>query len=636
MEKSTPLEVRSRRNLPIRQRRIGLLTGSNFFAAALLGLMFVLMFFSAWNDSATMDELAHIPAGYSYLTKQDYRLNPEHPPLIKDLAALPLLFLNLNFPTDKPAWTKDINGQWTMGSIFLYESGNDADKILRFSRFPIMLLAIFFGWILFRWARGLYGNRVALLTLFFYSFSPTFIAHSRYVTTDLAAAFGFFIGIVYFVKFLEWQNKKWILAAGAVLGIALLLKFSLFLLLPLYVIFGFLWVFLNHYEETKKLEFKKRFFHLIKEWLKIAGKIFLIFLIAGAVVWLVYEYHVWNYPIEKQKADAEFTLTSFGFRPLANLVIFMSDKLFLRPFSQYLLGLLMVVQRSSGGNTAYFWGEVSATGWKLYFPIAYLLKEHLAFHLLALLAGLAAIITIVRSKQKNFQNFLEWLKDNFALTAGIIFIAVYWIQSILSPLNIGVRHILPTLPFIYILVSRQLIRRLFSFEVSEEPKNIWEVLKIIYRHYVRNVPKYLILFAAILWIFSATVFSFPYYLSYYNELAGGTKNGYKYIVDSNYDWGHDLKRLKFFVEKNEIPKIYLDYFGGGSPGYYFGEKFVPWNSAKGAPPPNSWFAVSATFLQGARAKPVKGFIVNSEDSYFWLKERTPVNRAGASIFIYKF
>ncbi len=138
-------------------------------ACLMLGFMFVLMFFSSWNDSATMDELAHIPAGYSYLTQQDYRLNPEHPPLIKDLTALPLLLLNLNFPTNVDSWQKDINGQWTMGAIFLYEAGNNADRILRFSRFPVMLLALLFGWLLFRWIRRIYGDKVALLALFFFN-----------------------------------------------------------------------------------------------------------------------------------------------------------------------------------------------------------------------------------------------------------------------------------------------------------------------------------------------------------------------------------------------------------------------------------------------------------------------------------
>ena len=84
---------------------------SNIIAVSLLLIMFLMMFFSAWNESATFDELAHITAGYSYLTQKDYRLNPEHPPLVKDLAAFPLLFLNLNFPTDVKVSQEDSNCQ---------------------------------------------------------------------------------------------------------------------------------------------------------------------------------------------------------------------------------------------------------------------------------------------------------------------------------------------------------------------------------------------------------------------------------------------------------------------------------------------------------------------------------------------
>lgn len=611
-----------------------MLKKANFAALVMLGIMFFLMFFSAWNDSAIMDELAHIPAGYSYLTQKDYRLNPEHPPLIKDLAAFPLLFLGLNFPTDRSAWTQDINGQWTMGSIFLYESGNDPDKILRWSRLPIMLLALFFGWLIFKWIGGFYGAKVGLLTLFFYSFSPTFLAHSRYVTTDLAAAFGFFIGTVYFLKFLESQSPQKNFFAGVIFGIALLLKFSLFLLAPLYIVFGILWIFLNHYEETKRLSFKKRLSHLLKEWGKILIKILVIFIIGAAIVWLIYQYHIWNYPAEKQKSDTEFLLSSFGTRPLAESVIFMSDKPILRPFAQYLLGMLMVIQRAGGGNTTYFLGEVSAAGWISYFPAAYLLKEYLAFHIFTILA-LYFGFKRIRANQKSFTNFLGWLKNNFILAVGAIFIIVYWFQSITSPLNIGVRHIMPTFPFIYLLVGRQIILWFRSFDILEEPANIFSVFKKIFRHYIKNIQKNLLVFILILWIFGAAISSFPYYLSYYNELAGGTKNGYKYITDSNYDWGQDLKRLKFFVEKNDIPKIYLDYFGGGSPKYELGEKFEPWNSAKGMPPPESYFAVSATFLQGGQGQPSKGFIIKPVDSYSWLKNKEPAFRAGSSIFIFQ-
>src|SRR3989338_6898874 len=97
-------------------------------AAFILAVMVVLMIASAWNDTAIMDELAHIPAGYSYVTQFDMRLNPEHPPLIKDLAGFPLLFIdNINFPSEIKDWKSEINGQWGFGNFFLFHSGNPAD-----------------------------------------------------------------------------------------------------------------------------------------------------------------------------------------------------------------------------------------------------------------------------------------------------------------------------------------------------------------------------------------------------------------------------------------------------------------------------------------------------------------------------
>src|SRR4051812_41684989 len=84
---------------------------------------FSLMLWSAKTDSAIDDELAHIPAGYGYVHNLDYRLNPEHPPLVKALAMLPVLALNPNFPTNSTAWQTELNGQWDMGANFLYKSG---------------------------------------------------------------------------------------------------------------------------------------------------------------------------------------------------------------------------------------------------------------------------------------------------------------------------------------------------------------------------------------------------------------------------------------------------------------------------------------------------------------------------------
>ncbi|MBU1159923.1 glycosyltransferase family 39 protein [Patescibacteria group bacterium] len=599
---------------------------TKIFAIGLLAWMFVVIFFSAWNDSATMDELAHIPSGYSYLAEQDYRLNPEHPPLIKDLSAVPLLFLNLNFPTDVPAWTEYINGQWNMGRIFIYESGNDADKIIHFSRFPIMLLAILFGWLLFKWAKKLYGNKVGLLTLFFYTMSPTFLAHSHYVTTDLGAAFGFFIGLASFINFLARPTRKNLIIAGIAFGIAQLLKFSLVILAPIYFLLAMFWIFLENYGGWKKI---------FSKILPAIGKLFIIGIIGVIIIWPVYQFHVWNYPAEQQKADTEWTLKSFGFKPAAESVIWMSDKPIIRPLGQYLFGVLMVTQRAAGGNTAYFMGKVTSEGSKLYFPILYFLKEHLAFHILTLIALIFGIINIKRVKEKSFRAVMEWMRDNFALTASMVFVAIYILQSITSNLNIGVRHILPTFPFIYLIVSRQIVRWVKTSDI-EEPRNIFEQIKHFFYVCFKSLKKSAVILVLCLWIFLVNILTFPYFLSYFNELGGGTENGYKIATDSNYDWGQDMKRLKDFTEKNKVEKIYIDYFGGGNIEYYFQNKGKEWNSAKGELPAGSWLAVSLNTLMSAQAQPAPGFERKYEDSYSWLKDKKPVARAGTSIFIYKF
>ena len=595
----------------------------NYLALAILAVMAGLMYFSALNDSAIMDELAHIPAGYSYLTQKDYRLNPEHPPLIKDLAALPLLFQKINFPTDTKAWQEDINGQWTQGAVFLYETGNDADKILFWMRLPMMLLALFFGGLFFWWTKKNFGPSVAVLSLTFYAFSPTILAHSRFVTTDLAAAFAFFIGIVSFLKFLELPTWKNVFIAGSLFGVAQLLKFSLFLLVPIYGILLVVWVVVQiHLRWPEQLAL----------FFKLLGKTIVVGLVGLILVWAVYAYHVWNYPPERQLNDTEFTLTSFGNRTLVGLDLWLVKQPLLRPLGQYFMGILMVVQRVAGGNTNYFLGEVGSVGSRLYFPTMYLLKEPLAFHILSLLALGFAIWKTLKVRQKTLAKVMLWAKERFLVLAAWIFIIFYWGYSMKSPLNIGVRHLMPTLPFIYLLVSKEILGWIKYIEYAD-PHTWHGWLKNIYRLYIKSIPKYMLLGVLMVWLISATLLSYPHFLPYYNELAGGTENGWRYAVDSNYDWGQDLRRLKDFTEQNKIQKISLDYFGGGSPRYELGDKFEAWWSAKG--PASEWFAISATFQMGAFGKTAPGFVRKPEDSYLWLRSYQPMARAGKSIFIYR-
>ena len=128
---------------------------------------------------------------------------------------------------------------------------------------------------------------------------------------------------------------------------------------------------------------------------------------------------------------------------------------------------------------------------------------------------------------------------------------------------------------------------------------------------------------------------YPHLLSYCNELAGGADKCYLYVVDSNYDWGQDLKRLTKWVEENKIDKIYVDYFGGGDTEYYLKEKYAPWWGTRDPKelPKDSYLAISATFLQGGRGKPAPGF--DQPTGYYrWLDNYQPIAKIGYSIFIY--
>lgn len=541
--------------------------------------VFAAAVFSIKDDSLTMDELAHLPAGYSYLTQKDMRLNPEHPPLIKDLAAIPLLFIkNITFPAEIKAWREDVNGQWDFGNYFLYQSKNPADEIIFRGRIPMILMLLLLGFYIFKWAKELFGNKAAVLSISLFSLSPALLAQGRLVTTDVGAAFGVFAASYYFLRALKLPNLRNVALAGAFLGIGLLLKFSAILLIPFFGILGIAWLL------KKSGSFKQT-----------TKTVSLIFLIGFILIWPVYQYHTLGYPPEKQADDAKTYLAG---QPdfIKQPIVYAAKTPILRPYAQYLTGLFMVFQRVSGGNTTYFLGEVNNQAWKYYFPVIYLIKEPLAFHILTLIAFLYGLKRI--------------RKMSFPVFASLLFIAIYWIASINGNLNIGVRHLLPVFPFTIFLVAGG-------------------IGKLLEGRYLKT--RYLLLSGLIAWQAWSVASVYPHFLAYFNELAGGPDNGYKYAVDSNLDWGQDLKRLARWVEKNNIPEIKIAYFGGGDPKYYLGDKakYFSWEK-----PQKGWIAVSATLLQGGRGKPAPGF--NQPTGFFdWLNQYPLQEKIGYSIFIYR-
>jgi 4-amino-4-deoxy-L-arabinose transferase-like glycosyltransferase len=643
---------------------------------------FGLMFSASRTDSAIIDELAHIPAGYGYVHNLDYRLNPEHPPLVKALAMLPVLFLNPAFPTNATsAWQTEINGEWDQGYRFLYAAHNDANAIVQTARIMPILLTILTLILVYFFAKRLMGSWWALLPAFLFGMSPTILAHGHYVTTDVGAAFGILLGTYFFTRLIESPSKKNIWLAGIAFGIAQLTKFSTPFLVPLFIfVLLVLWI--------RDMFLRPRREILAAGWRYLKTLIFILLIGYLCVVYPIYFLFTTNYPITKQVSDTTAILGSFangptpagqmchGTRCLADLDIWMSRSPVLRPFAEYTLGVLMVLQRVGSGNTIYFIGRVVGSGGWIYFPLLFLLKEPLPTLLIVITALILALFWMWKKARTSrwhvLRNIFDYISVNFAEFTMGSFIILYGGYSIHSSLNLGIRYLIPILPFIYILSAGVWKKWVVQFDLTRAV-TAFDIAASMAKSVAAAFMKYGLLVILLVWLFCETLFAAPYFLSYFNELGGGVWNGYHYATDSNYDWGQDLLRLQAWINAHpEVDKIAVDYFGGGNPYYYLDGKDgkeANWSSSQGNPStalpqkysgqvgagPNGqgihWLAVSLNTLEIATQPLEPGQTRNASDSYSWLVQlKAPASanamageagdvpppefRIGTSIFVY--
>lgn len=625
---------------------------------AILGFMLVVSVLNAWNDSAIFDETAHIPAGYSYLTQHDMRLNPEHPPMIKDLAALPLLFMDLKFDTTKAFWTTDINGQWDAGRDLLWQEGNNADKIIFWSRLPIVILSIILGLFIFKWAKELAGISAGLFALALYAFDPNILGHNHFVTTDLGIAAFMTFSFYYFLRFIKDPTWKNVLVGGIFLGLLQLAKFNSITLFP---IFG-LAILIYPLVKKKRNEKENIFKFKLRKVGEYLGKAILAFAISLVVVWSVYFVNIYKMPQQKLADTIEYYFPAndpaTNARMTNKISHALNENIITRPMSEYFLGIAMVFKRVSGGNGAYFMGQVSGQAFPAYFPTVFALKEpliNLSLMFFSLIISLIVFFKFISRKisyhfgemEKNIQqknwNFSSFIRHNIASISLFGFIILYSYISITGNLNIGFRHLFPILPFIYILTA----------------KVIFDFMKRMDKH--AQMAWHWIIAMLVMFLFAGTASAYPAYMSYFNQLAGGPKNGFRYATDSNADWGQDLKRLKKWagdynfclnancgsstkfgcpslcctLEKQSnnphvlIDKIHLNYFGGADIKYYFGDQAIDWWDSR-RPIEPGWYALSTNYLMGSIYDKTK----KDSESYRWIKNTKPVAQVGTSIFVY--
>ena len=589
-----------------------------YFIVAILGVTTIISIINADRDTLIYDESAHIAAGYSYLTEHDMRLNPEHPPLLKNIAAIPLLFIKPNFDVTQSFWTKDNadDSQWNAGKSLLFESGNDPDQIVFWSRLPFILLFVILGLFIFKWVRELAGIVAGLFALTIYAFDPNILGHNHFVTTDLGIAAFTVFALYYFLKFIKEPTGKNILLAGIFLGLVQLVKFSSVLTFPILGLAVIIYplVRLTKHKSEGKL---KRLGEYI---LKGAG----VFAISLVIVYGAYYFNTYNMPQDKLPEIMDHYFKPYDPRPInvgARAAINAINQYpVLMPIADYSFGVARVFQRVAGGNVTYFLGEVNTHGFLAYFPIVFLLKETLPmlfltfFSVILVLAKFFKPIFTPSPKylQRLMHDSIRYLRFHITEFSMFVFIALYATTSIVGRLNIGFRHLFPMLPFIYILVAVSIFRFI---------KTKHNHVKIVF-----NIALFLLTILLII----ETASAYPYYTSYFNQLAGGPKNGYKLVTDSNADWGQDLKRLRIFLDEHpEIEKVKLDYFGMASIDYYLNGKYEKcWSAMRPIEP--GWYAISVLFLQEGIYDERK----SDDMSYRWLKNKKPTYQVGTSILIY--
>jgi tetratricopeptide (TPR) repeat protein len=508
------------------------------------------------QKSATWDEPIHLTAGFAALAESDFRVDPSHPPLARVWAALPIFFMGVTTETSQIDRTD--SAQWlTLGYGFAHEflyRIHDADHLLMAARFMALLWGVFLGVLLFLWAKEWLGFVPAVLVLVFYTIEPNIGAHSRLVTTDMAAT-SLTFGAVYFL----WRTvRRPALSnvAGFVVcvSLAFVAKFSGVLLIPIMLTLMLVAVLAKSRLDAR-----------------LASGIFAVTVLSVfATIWLSYDFRyepslsrTWLFRVhELPEIRARVPV-------LADMVEWVDERHLLpNAFSQ---GFLL--SQGTARLSAYLDGEVSSRGWPEYFIVAFFVKTPATM----ILFFLTGIVLIIRRRGTS-------LLDSAFIALPII---IFMCFAAASRINIGLRHILPVYPFV-ILIAAAGAREVLAW--------------------YRPIGRYVFATLMAVWMAMFLVV-YPDLLSFFNLPAGGPSKGLNYLADSNLDWGQDLKSLKQWLAEKNIDRINLAYFGTADPSYYDiactylpGAPFFASDSVT-RPDLPGYVAISATILSGVYLEP---------------------------------
>jgi len=464
----------------------------------LLVLMFVQGFASTIQKSRTVDETkTHLRDGYRYLTTGEWKGGIDNPPLTATLSAIPLLFVK-----DESTFNETFR-RLNADDYILETAPSFPRHLLIASRMIPLMFMIILGFLVFLWARDLYGTKAGIFALFLYSFSPNILTFGGIVTADMAGTLFVFAALYAFWKYINKPSWKSLFIAGLALGLAQISKLLSVFVIPAIIFYVLVVYFFKDFNpsiffKVKNMKTKKAldlFLSLIVMALVMLFVVNAMYLFKGTFSPLK------NYDVEKFRSS---TFKGIYQNSLINWVPLPLPE-------KYVMGHDLAQFSAKDEKRAYFFFGKFGESFKSYYILHILIKTPIALFVLLILG------------------FIYFRRANLTEMYIIFYIILILVTlSFFSKLLIGYRHILSIYPLLFILSSRTLKGGI--------PKNI--------------IVTSIIIISA-LWYLISSLFIFPHYLAYFNEFIGGPKNGYKYTIDSNLDWEQDLDLVKKYIKGRE-------------------------------------------------------------------------------------
>jgi hypothetical protein len=531
--------------------------------ALLLAMMALLSGGAARRESVTVDEVAHIGAGVSYLQRLDMRMNEEHPPLPKALAAIPLVLRGVHADYSHVSWTfsnKMFNaflGEWVFGHWVIMR-WNDPHATLLWARVPMLLLTLLLGLAIYVDGSRMGDSWGGLLCLCAYVSMPAFLAFGPLVITDIAIAL-FWVLAVWQLPEMWHSPSRWtVIKFGLALAGAFLSKFSSGLLFFVFVAVA-LSLRCRGVPEQPTDKAALRVWRR-RAWRNMASATFW----AALFVYVVYFVLSWNEP-----TDSFNIIPHFPASPLLRRL--------LMPLWKYLRGLLGFAF-SAASRPTYILGHAYSHGVWFYFPVLFVLKSPLAFLLLLLLAVAIAIFLKRRSGgQPSGQ--LSAIPSGMELHWRAVWVSlvVFVTACMLNRLDISIRHFSVALAVVTLLLA-PLPRMLESLQRSN-----WRGAR---------AGKWVTIGLAAASLVTA-VRAYPNYFPFLNVLSMG-RPAYLLVNDSNLDWNQSLPEVEKFVRQRGLNQILLDEYGFSEPTVYVPEAQL-WRCQEPSPADGGrWVAVSAS------------------------------------------